>query len=84
VQRDHEIGIPCLAGDPESLADAHSFLGADAALRLRMGRNSYAAVLRYNQHVQYGRFADFIDKLAEDVGRGAARAGERGRERVGA
>ena len=82
--RDHRIGIPCLAGDPESLVDALSFLGADAALRHRMGRSSYDAALRYNQYIQYGRFADFLDRHAEDVVRGSARAGERGRERVGA
>ncbi len=81
VLRDDEIGIPYRSGDPKSLADALSFLSANEELRCRMGRNSYDVAMRYDQHAQYGRFADFLDKVAQDFGERSARSGEQGRKK---
>jgi len=65
--RDQHIGVQYIAGDSHSLAVALDGLAADTEKRLRMARNSYDAAAQFDQHLQYGRMADFMEEVVRNL-----------------
>jgi glycosyltransferase involved in cell wall biosynthesis len=59
----HRIGVQYSAGDSSSLVSTLDDLAGDYQLRNVMAENSYQAASNFDSRVQYGRFADFIEKI---------------------
>jgi glycosyltransferase involved in cell wall biosynthesis len=61
--REQQIGIQYVAGDSNSLANALESLGVSAEQRQLMATNSYNAAMKFDQHVQYQKYVDFIEGI---------------------
>jgi glycosyltransferase involved in cell wall biosynthesis len=59
-------GIPYIAGDAVSLANALEFLAEDPKRRQQMAQNSYDNAIKFDQHVQYQKFPQLISDLMAD------------------
>ena len=57
-----QIGLPYLAGDPESLATALRRLTFDEKLRTGMARRSFATAGEFDRKVQYGALPDLLQQ----------------------
>lgn len=69
----HDIGVPYLAGDPDSLERAVSGLIQDEAGRRRQRRNALELAEMFDESLQYGRFADIVERAASSRDRPVAR-----------
>jgi glycosyltransferase involved in cell wall biosynthesis len=60
-----QIGLPYLAGEPESLAAALRKLAFDEELRADMSRRSFAAGGEFGRQVQYSALPDLIQRACQ-------------------
>jgi len=67
--REKQIGIQYEAGNPISLANALEYLASHPDQRRMMAQNSFDAAMQFDQHVQYGRFVDFIEQVVSGRGK---------------
>jgi glycosyltransferase involved in cell wall biosynthesis len=63
----NKIGVQYSAGDSYSLASSLDDLALDCQLRRVMAKNSYQAASQFDSRVQYGIFADFVEKIARST-----------------
>lgn len=64
--QERAAGVPYLAGSSQSLADVLDLLASDEQSRKTMASNSYGLAAQFDQNLQYGRFAEFIERFIED------------------
>ncbi len=64
--RNAQIGLQYEAGDARSLAAALELLAREEAKRKVMAGNSYEAGTGFDCHVQYSKYADFIETVVLD------------------
>ncbi len=61
--REHGAGMQYRAGSAQSLADVIDLIAGDETRRKTMASHSFALAARFDQNLQYGRFAVFIERL---------------------
>ena len=66
--RENNMGVQYAAGNPKSLADTLEAMGRDSERRTLMARNSYNASALFDQHVQYKKYAGFIENILNGNG----------------
>ena len=75
VIRENRIGLQYDAGDPRDLLAALENLTGDPSLRDEIARNSFDIGMRYDQHAQYAKLVEIVDKVCSGRKAGAAAAG---------
>lgn len=63
VIKEKGIGLQYAGGDPDDLFEKLEFLENDSALRNEMARKSFEIGMTYDQHVQYAKLLEIVDKV---------------------
>jgi len=65
---DRQIGVQYDAGDPASLAEALESLAGNFEMRRLMARNSQDAAMTFDRHIQYQKYASFVEQVVNQTG----------------
>lgn len=68
VVKENGIGLQYAGGDPDDLFEKLEFLENDSVLRNEMARKSFEIGMTYDQHVQYAKLLEIVDKVCTSRG----------------